>query len=1016
MAKLPGELELGPIPTAAPARPVGSYDVSGFARGGQALAQGAQQLGKGVATAGEGVGGYTLDANRWDYAKAHSDFLSRKIDLTADLAEDRNYAADDAGKTMPQRYGDRLKDLQARSAELITDPRTRERFMFSTQPQVEEGLKTAESHARGLENDANTAYVEEQGPNFAGKAVAATDDNTRAQIIDTYHELINGLVAKGARTQTQALAMKQAWAQQYATTDVLAARNSGDPQRIQIALNRLSRPPGTPDDIIDRIIHTESNGDPYARAKTSSAYGVAQFLESRPGGDQTWLQLLQQHRPDLVQGRSLAEVNALRADPTLAREMLGHLVETNRGILEKNGIAATPGSIYLSHFLGPAGAVAVLKADPNTPVAEALAKAVGPGMARQMVEANGSVLGGRLAGSVTQWADRKMGGAGDGHIYDVLNGNPVLRERLKGELMGALHATEVSDGAAFSQRVQDTTAEAFTSGTATNPLGQHDFISRYGATEGPQRYKDYQGDLQLGVDMQAIAGMSVAQQHKLLEEDYRPEPGPGMAAGVQRQAKLAEAVKRIDTERQADPARFAIARLPAVTDAWNKFAAAQSDPTQAAALPGLAREYAMKTTAEQRRVGVPDDMIAIAPKAWVESFNKTVSTATDSDDPQKRIGLVAQIQREAGMWGDNWPAVMRQMAPTAQPVVRAIAAGADPVAMTRLLSLGKDESPAKLLKEQNETKFKDVSTALNTEMAPFLGSLVGRQRDRDYAGYYGLGEKLAALYVRDGDDASTAAGKAFKALIGARYEFRDTWRIPKGGGISADDVQAGTVEARRAIAQAGTADGQAIPTSFEKAKADLKLTPQEEALYQRHLTNLTGPGGVDNPDGSRSTLFQTSFERGGKTYNVPTVWDGKILKPDDAIKRAEREGLDKFPSYGSEDEAEARYGKMHDYMDQDTGRYFAARKANPILGIRPFRNDIGSPDIRRDSFSKFARDGKWVTSQDNTGLNLVYDDTFVRAADGKPLLLTWGDLAARGGSPEARRRTAAHDALSGPQP
>ena len=57
----------------------------------------------------------------------------------------------------------------------------------------------------------------------------------------------------------------------------------------------------------------------------------------------------------------------------------------------------------------------------------------------------------------------------------------------------------------------------------------------------------------------------------------------------------------------------------------------------------------------------------------------------------------------------------------------------------------------------------------------------------------------------------------------------------------------------------------------------MNLSPQEQALYQRHLDNLKGPGGVDNPDGSRSTLYQTSVDIDGKTYNLPTVYDGKIL-------------------------------------------------------------------------------------------------------------------------------------------
>jgi hypothetical protein len=114
--------------------------------------------------------------------------------------------------------------------------------------------------------------------------------------------------------------------------------------------------------------------------------------------------------------------------------------------------------------------------------------------------------------------------------------------------------------------------------------------------------------------------------------------------------------------------------------------------------------------------------------------------------------------------------------------------------------------------------------------------------------------------------------------------------------------------------------------NFNAATNDLALNPQERDLYQRHLSNLYGSGGVDNPDGSRSTLYQLSTNIGGRVYNLPTVYDGQIVPPDQAIQRAITSGLDKFPSYGSEEEAEARYQKMHDYMEKDTQRFLDMRK------------------------------------------------------------------------------------------
>jgi hypothetical protein len=121
-------------------------------------------------------------------------------------------------------------------------------------------------------------------------------------------------------------------------------------------------------------------------------------------------------------------------------------------------------------------------------------------------------------------------------------------------------------------------------------------------------------------------------------------------------------------------------------------------------------------------------------------------------------------------------------------------------------------------------------------------------------------------------------------------------------------------------------------TNYNAANTALKMNPQEQALYQMHLTNLHGPGGVDNPpdaqhpQGSRSSLYQTSVEIDGRVYNIPTVWNGKIVSPDQAVQLAQQHGLDKFPSYENEQQAQSRYDQMHDYMEKDTRAYLTNRK------------------------------------------------------------------------------------------
>lgn len=124
--------------------------------------------------------------------------------------------------------------------------------------------------------------------------------------------------------------------------------------------------------------------------------------------------------------------------------------------------------------------------------------------------------------------------------------------------------------------------------------------------------------------------------------------------------------------------------------------------------------------------------------------------------------------------------------------------------------------------------------------------------------------------------------------------------------------------------------------NYNAATKDLNLNEQEQYLYQTHLANLWGKGGMDNADGSRSTLYASVEPRGSGYSVIPTIWDGKReteqwTRPSDgknfdvpnstALANVDKIGWDKFPSYSDPDTAEKRYLSMHDYMGSDTQAY-----------------------------------------------------------------------------------------------
>jgi hypothetical protein len=131
--------------------------------------------------------------------------------------------------------------------------------------------------------------------------------------------------------------------------------------------------------------------------------------------------------------------------------------------------------------------------------------------------------------------------------------------------------------------------------------------------------------------------------------------------------------------------------------------------------------------------------------------------------------------------------------------------------------------------------------------------------------------------------------------------------------------------------------------NLQQAKTDLGLTPQETNLYQQHLSNLYGGGGFDQPNGQRSTLLAQVTEFDGKYYMLPTVWDGKQHTATEAAERAKAVGLDKYPSYDSQEDAEKRYSAIHDYMDKDVVASKVEAATTP-----------GAPPDRRKEWEKNA--------------------------------------------------------------
>jgi hypothetical protein len=165
--------------------------------------------------------------------------------------------------------------------------------------------------------------------------------------------------------------------------------------------------------VVERIIAVESDGDPNAKNSHSSATGGGQFLND------TWLELIREYRPDLTRGRSEAETLQLRRDTKLAREITTRLVERNATMLRQRGLPISAGAVYLAHFAGAAGAVAILSASDSADAALVLAGADATGRTKreQLIKAN-PFLEHFTVANLKIWAERKMHGL-DLHLDEL---------------------------------------------------------------------------------------------------------------------------------------------------------------------------------------------------------------------------------------------------------------------------------------------------------------------------------------------------------------------------------------------------------------------------------------------------------------------------------------------------------------------------------------------------------------------------------------------------------------------
>ncbi|MGJ0510096.1 MAG: transglycosylase SLT domain-containing protein [Methylocystis sp.] len=158
-------------------------------------------------------------------------------------------------------------------------------------------------------------------------------------------------------------------------------------ERVVEAANKTEMDPA----LLMAIADKESNFHTSAKARTSSASGLFQFVEK------TWMKALADfgHRYGRAEearaaeegaGRQRAKILNLRNDPYLSAAMAAEMLKKDSAkIAEKVGRPLTPGETYLIHFLGPEDTERFMRAMVESPQMSAAALLPKPARANKPI-------------------------------------------------------------------------------------------------------------------------------------------------------------------------------------------------------------------------------------------------------------------------------------------------------------------------------------------------------------------------------------------------------------------------------------------------------------------------------------------------------------------------------------------------------------------------------------------------------------------------------------------------------
>lgn len=265
-------------------------------------------------------------------------------------------------------------------------------------------------------------------------------------------------------------------------------------QSVLSAITRAAQRTGVDFTYLLKTAQRESSLNPNAKAPTSSAAGLFQFIE------QTWLATVKKHGDKhglggyadairqggngqyyVADAQARRQVLGLRYNQDAAAAMAAEMTAGNAAYLKgRTGRNPTAGELYAAHFLGPAGAANLIETVDRRPGASAASLfPAAAGANRSIFYRNGAPVS---AAQLMANLNSKAGGAVEMNLPDETEGNDLMEPGRDGFLLARLQRVQ-SDAQLLNI--------AFGSGTGDQSLL---FATQLMSAFGPEKEKSEEGD------------------------------------------------------------------------------------------------------------------------------------------------------------------------------------------------------------------------------------------------------------------------------------------------------------------------------------------------------------------------------------------------------------------------------------------------------------------------------------------------------------------------------------------